>query len=218
MRLRMSFLDAVSQGLRDLVEGVGKNVEETPDLFAGADGQQLLAPPLQRRLGPVREPLHECREQVVRRICGEVLSKPVDREPLAEAVHGGLLGQVQELSGVDGSDGAGKGRGHAEMIPRSLRGAERSDWPGCDLRMGRSPDFLELLGGELFGVVAFPFRNGQLGCDPEPAVVLTEAACVAGPLPLGEGGSCDRDQLRPFEFDRRVTRGCPCRARAAREE
>lgn len=71
-------------------------------------------------------------------------------------MHGGLLGQVQELSGVDGSDGAEKGRGHVAMTPRSQCGAERSAGPGCDLLTGRAPDILELLEGELFGVVAFP--------------------------------------------------------------
>ncbi|EDY49194.1 hypothetical protein SSCG_02222 [Streptomyces clavuligerus] len=65
---------------------------------------------------------------------------------------------------------------------------------------GEIPDFSELLGGELFRVVAFPLRDGQFGSDPESAVVLIEAACVAGPLPLGEGSRCDRGQLRPLEF------------------
>lgn len=86
----------------------GRTSRRPPDLFAGGDGQQLPAPPLQRRLGTMREPVHECRKQVVRRLCGKVLSEPVDRAPLAEAVRRGLLGQVQELSGVDGSESAGK--------------------------------------------------------------------------------------------------------------
>ncbi|WP_240450906.1 hypothetical protein [Streptomyces sp. 11-1-2] len=33
------FLGRCVQGLRDLVEGVGKDVEQSPDLFASADGQ-----------------------------------------------------------------------------------------------------------------------------------------------------------------------------------
>jgi hypothetical protein len=46
-----------------------------------------------------------------------MFSKPLDRKPLAEAVHGGFLFQVEELVGVDGSDGAGKGCTHAGMMP-----------------------------------------------------------------------------------------------------
>ena len=37
-------------------------------------------------------PRVKCRKQVMRRFCGEVLSQPVDREPPAEATHGGLFG------------------------------------------------------------------------------------------------------------------------------
>lgn len=125
--------------------------------------------------------------------------EPVDRETLAEAMPGPLLGQVKELSGVDDSNGGGKGSCRDDAKKR-LQG-EKSAGSGCDLATGGPPDFLEHLEGELFGVVAFPFRDGQLGCDPKPAVVLIEAPCVAGPLPLGEGGGCDRNQFRPFEFD-----------------
>ncbi|GGY84425.1 hypothetical protein GCM10010363_75970 [Streptomyces omiyaensis] len=106
MRLVTSFSDAASRvsGISSKVSG--RTSSRPPNLFARADGQQLLAPPPQRRLGTVREPLHERREQVVRRPCGEVRLEPGDRESLAEAVPGGLLGQVKELPGVDGSDGA----------------------------------------------------------------------------------------------------------------
>jgi hypothetical protein len=109
---------------------------------------------------------------------------------------------MSEPSGVECSDSAGKDPGHVAMTPRSLRGTERSAGPGCDLATGRLQDFLELLGGELFGDVALPHsEKRQLGCDPEPAVVLIEAACIVGPLPLGERGNCDRGQRRPFDFD-----------------
>ncbi|WP_406111727.1 hypothetical protein OG698_01505 [Streptomyces sp. NBC_01003] len=54
------------------------------------------------------ELVHECGDQVVLRLCGEVFSEPVDREPLAEAADGSLLFQVKKLVGVDGSGGVGK--------------------------------------------------------------------------------------------------------------
>jgi hypothetical protein len=46
----------------------------------------------------VAKPVHERGDEVVRRLCGKVLSEPVDREPLAEAVSCGFLFQVEVLA------------------------------------------------------------------------------------------------------------------------
>lgn len=47
------------QGLRKLVEGVGEDVEQVPDLLADPDGQQQPAPRLWRQFGTVAEPVDE---------------------------------------------------------------------------------------------------------------------------------------------------------------
>ncbi|MEU7168303.1 hypothetical protein AB0A70_27280 [Streptomyces morookaense] len=54
--------------------------------------------------------------------------EPVNREALAEAMRGGFLGQIEKLFGVDGSDGARKSWGHADMIPRAAAGGRAGQW------------------------------------------------------------------------------------------
>jgi hypothetical protein len=66
MRLTMSFLDAVSK-VSGILSKVSGRTSRRPQIY-------LFPTLVQRHLGTVREPLHECREQVVRRFCGEVLS------------------------------------------------------------------------------------------------------------------------------------------------
>lgn len=77
--------------------------------------------------------MHEGRDQIVRRFRGEVFSEPVDGESLTEAACRGLLFQAEEPFGVDGSDGAGKSWGHAEIMAGSPPQGRAITGSGCDL-------------------------------------------------------------------------------------
>ncbi len=178
--------------------GTGRGVHDDGAARTGTDRQQMPAPPLQRHLGTERQPLHERREQAVRRLRGKAPPEPVDREPPAEAVRRPL--------------GPGPG------AERCRRLGPYGAWAMPPWRQGVSAEPRGRLGPSAV----------RRRAEPRPPSISSEAGCPEswsplpgratrlgsrtrcrtrpggpppGPATTGRGGSHARRRFRSLEFD-----------------